>query len=75
MSYWFTTNSNNGDYITGGTSNINGLTWDVSDAYTPTTNIDCSTTTLYYEPLREWLPNSCKHKKYFPSWHLVRSYK
>lgn len=34
-----------------------------------------STTTVIYEPLRDWLPNSCLHEKYIPTWHLVRSYK
>ena len=43
------------------------LTADVGEIY--------GTSTYVYEPLIKWLPNSCKHKKYLPTWHLVRSYK
>ena len=39
--------------------------------------IDNNTTTTWTlpDPLVDWLPNSCLHEKYIPTWHLVRSYK
>jgi len=42
--------------------------------YTTSFNKNASTTTMVFNEYLDWLPKSCTHKKYFPSWHLVRSY-
>jgi len=40
------------------------------------TTIDAgSSITLTYNGLLDWFPPASQRKKYFPAWHLVRSYK
>lgn len=41
--------------------------------FTTGTN-DTADFTWLPDPMLEWLPEASERKKYFPSWHLVRSY-
>jgi len=47
-----------------------------TDTISFTTDSDATTTAVFFpDPLIDWLPNSCLHEKYVPTWHLVRSYR
>ena len=37
--------------------------------------ITASTYNITYNEWIDWIPKSCKWKKYIPTWHLVRSYR
>ena len=59
---------------------MNGLQFNQLDSATSSTldlitSPDGGCTTLVWEPLVDWLPKASQHKKYIPTWHLVRSYK
>jgi len=41
--------------------------------FTTDTN-DTNSFLWFPDPMLEWLPEASKWKKYFPAWHLVRSY-
>ena len=36
--------------------------------------MDNSITITSLDPLTEWLPDASEHKKYWPIWHLMKSY-
>ena len=40
----------------------------------PSTDTQTWNLTLTLDPLIDWLPKASQHKKYIPTWHLVRSY-
>jgi len=62
---------NNNFYPDNGTNNFSFSTTG-NDTLTFTNS---GTTDIWLpDPLLSWLPEASQRKKYFPSWHLVRSY-
>ena len=62
------TSSTGGDvtFTDGDTANL---------VFTGTTDATNDTFTFNLDYMLDWLPEACKWKKYFPAWHLVRSYR
>ena len=54
-----------GDYSTMISSNV---------TFTNDYNLTSTRDYIKFNANKEWLPNSCLHEKYLPTWHLVRSY-